>query len=236
MQRWVVGAALLLMPAAGAAQPAVPTEMAEVDPIKCWWRTGTAAVRVGEVLTIGLTCAVLETESVQVVPDESQLSETAIQLNPFEIVSGSHPPDIRSGSRRFFQYLYQVRALNPDTIGQDVSLPPLVIPEFPEPVEVLGEVISPIGDIGPMPLVLFLHGRHSTCYRGGPDGVASGDWPCPAGWRPVPSQTGYRYMTEILASQGYLTVSIAANGINAQDGLFMDGGAFARGLADAQAG
>ena len=32
----------------------------------------------------------------------------------------------------------------------------------------------------------------------------------------------------MLASQGYLTVSIAANGINGQDGLFMDGGAFAR--------
>ena len=108
------------------------------------------------------------------------------------------------------------------------SLPPLVIEEFPEPVEVLGEVTAPIGDIGPMPLVLLLHGRHSTCYRGGPGGPASGDWPCPEGWRPVPSQTGYRYITDVLASQGYLAVSIAANGINAQDGLFADGGAFAR--------
>jgi hypothetical protein len=108
------------------------------------------------------------------------------------------------------------------------ALPPLVIPEFPEPVEVLGEVTAPVRDIGPMPLVLFLHGRHSTCYRGGPDGSASGDWPCPPGWRPVPSHTGYRYLTDVLASQGYLTVSIAANGVNGQDGLFTDGGAFAR--------
>ena len=46
---------------------------------------------------------------------------------------------------------------------------------------------------------------------GGPGGEASGDWPCPAGWKPVPSQTGYRYVADVLASQGYLTVSIAAN-------------------------
>jgi hypothetical protein len=32
----------------------------------------------------------------------------------------------------------------------------------------------------------------------------------------------------VLASQGFLTVSIAANGVNGQDGLFLDGGAFAR--------
>ncbi len=79
-----------------------------------------------------------------------------------------------------------------------------------------------------MPLVLVLHGRHSTCYRGGADGHASGDWPCPTGWRPVPSHTGYRYLADRLASQGVLVVSIAANGINGQDGLFADGGAFAR--------
>jgi hypothetical protein len=78
--------------------------------------------------------------------------------------------------------------------------------------------------------VLFLHGRHSTCYRGGPAGEVSGDWPCPDGWNAVPSHTGYRYITDVLASQGYLTLSIAANGINGQDGLFMDGGAFARSL------
>ena len=108
------------------------------------------------------------------------------------------------------------------------ALPELVIPEFPAPVEVLAEVTTPIGRQGRMPLVLFLHGRHSTCFRGGPDGEPSGDWPCPAGWRPVPSHTGYRYIADVLASQGYLAVSISANGVNGQDGLFLDGGASAR--------
>ena len=44
----------------------------------------------------------------------------------------------------------------------------------------------------------------------------------------MPSHTGYRYLADRLASQGVLVVSIAANGINGQDGLFADGGAFAR--------
>jgi hypothetical protein len=108
------------------------------------------------------------------------------------------------------------------------TLPSLTIAGFPAPVEVAAEVTVPVGFPGPMPFVLFLHGRHSTCYRGGPTGEPSGDWPCPDGWRPVPSHTGYRYIADVLASQGYVTVSIAANGINGQDGLFMDGGASAR--------
>jgi len=107
-------------------------------------------------------------------------------------------------------------------------LPDLAVPEFEAPVEVLAEVTEPVGGGDAMPLVLVLHGRHSTCYRGGADGRPSGDWPCPTGWRPVPSHTGYRYLADRLASQGYLVVSISANGINGQDGMFMDGGAFAR--------
>ncbi len=107
-------------------------------------------------------------------------------------------------------------------------LPAMPVAGFEAPVEVVGEVVTPVGLAKPMPLVLFLHGRHNTCYRGGPDGESTTNWPCPPGWRSVPSHTGYRYMTRVLASQGYLTVSIAANGVNGQDGLFMDGGAFAR--------
>jgi hypothetical protein len=104
----------------------------------------------------------------------------------------------------------------------------LEIPGYEAPIEMLAEVTAPVDDIGPIPLVLFLHGRHNTCYRDGPDGEASSDWPCPAGWRAVPSHTGYRYIADLLASQGYLVVSIAANGVNGQDGLFLDGGASAR--------
>jgi hypothetical protein len=110
---------------AAAQEPA--GKMVEVDPIRCWWRTSSSAVRIGETFTLGLTCAVLEADGVQVVPDESQLSDSAIQLNPFEVVGGSHPPDLRSGQRRFFQYEYLARVINPDVIGQDVPLPNLVV-------------------------------------------------------------------------------------------------------------
>ena len=79
-----------------------------------------------------------------------------------------------------------------------------------------------------MPLVLFLHGRHSTCYGLEPEPFVTGDWPCPEGTLPIPSHLGYRYAAELLASQGYLTVSISANGINGQDGWVADGGAAAR--------
>lgn len=38
-------------------------------------------------------------------------------------------------------------------------------------------------------------------------------WPCPAGTKSIPSYRGYLRAQRLLASQGYLTVSIAANGI-----------------------
>jgi hypothetical protein len=120
----------VLVGAAGLAygqEPPSPRQMVEVDPIRCWWRTSSGAVRIGEAFNVGLTCAVLEADGVEVVPDQSQLTDSAIQMNPFEVVGGSHPPDLRSGQRRFFQYEYVVRVINPDVIGQDVPLPNLVI-------------------------------------------------------------------------------------------------------------
>jgi hypothetical protein len=61
------------------------------------------------------------------VPDESRLGVASIQLAPFEILGGSHPPDVHRGSRRFFQYDYQLRIISSDAIGRDVNLPPLTI-------------------------------------------------------------------------------------------------------------
>jgi erythromycin esterase-like protein len=108
------------------------------------------------------------------------------------------------------------------------DLEPLVLAGYPEPIEVLAEVTRPVDARGRRPLVLILHGRHSTCFTGGPDGDAGGGWPCPEGWESIPSHLGYRYLTDVLASQGYLAVSIAANGINGQDGWKPDAGTSAR--------
>jgi len=97
-------------------------------PFQCWWRASSGAIRLGEVVDVALTCAVLETGGVTAVADESRLTVAAVQLSPFEIVDGTHPPDVRSGDRRFFQYRYRLRIINPDVIGHDVKLPPLSIP------------------------------------------------------------------------------------------------------------
>jgi pimeloyl-ACP methyl ester carboxylesterase len=42
-------------------------------------------------------------------------------------------------------------------------------------------------------------------------------WPCPAGATEVPNHLGYQYLQRLLASQGYVTVSLSANGVNGQE-------------------
>jgi len=117
---------LLALGLSGAvtAQPAEPA--LAVPPIECWWRTGASSVRVGEPFTVVLTCAVLETVSTTVVPDQSRLDPTVLQLLPFEVTGGQQAPDLRTKTRRFFQYEYDVRYIG-EEFGRDVSLPSLSI-------------------------------------------------------------------------------------------------------------
>lgn len=104
-----------------------PEKVLGWEPIRCWRQTSAGAVSVGESFTVVLTCAVYEADNAQVVPDESRLNVASIQLAPFEILGGSHPPDVHRGSRRFFQYDYQLRIISPDAMGHDVNVPPLPI-------------------------------------------------------------------------------------------------------------
>jgi hypothetical protein len=82
---------------------------------------------------------------------------------------------------------------------------------------------------GPFPIVVFLHGWHPTCYLG--SAFFMGEWPCRSdlGHQPIPSYRGYEYEQEILASYGYIVVSVSANGVNAQDTHFLDVGMLWRG-------
>src|SRR5262245_49684376 len=82
-----------------AQAPATTAKNVETEPIRCWWRTTAGAIRTGEHFSLVLTCAVLENEAVQVVPDEARLGSAVIQLAPFEIVGGSHPTDLRTDDR-----------------------------------------------------------------------------------------------------------------------------------------
>lgn len=99
----------------------------EVEPIRCWWLTTTAAVRIGETFSVVLTCAVLENESMTVVPDQSRLEPSVLQIPPFEVIGGTHPPDRKTPDRRFFQYQYTLRLIQDDLFAKDVAIPRLSI-------------------------------------------------------------------------------------------------------------
>src|SRR5262245_58662837 len=99
--------------------------------------------------------------------------------------------------------------------------------DFPGPVELTASIHYPSNlAAGPFPVILFLHGRHATCFRGG---TALLQWPCTVNnSEPIPSYTGYDYISEVLASNGYVVVSVSANGVNAVANAVFDLGAEAR--------
>ena len=103
------------------------TDMVEVEPIKCWWRSSSTAVRSGEPFTLTMTCAVVETETNKVVPDFSKLDPTVVQLPPFEVLGGTHAGDLVVPGKRYFQYDYRMRLIAEDAFGNDVPVPPLEI-------------------------------------------------------------------------------------------------------------
>lgn len=124
-------------------------------------------------------------------------------------------------------------AVDPGTAGPDAvdeltyDLGDLAFqPEgFPSKVELKGKVYAPEVIAGRAPLVVLMHGRHSTCGSGQTADLA---WPCPAALPEIPSYQGYDALGRNLASHGMVVVSIGANGINAADGFLEDGGASAR--------
>ena len=119
---------VVLSGVAFAQQPKpADTTNVEVDPIACWWKSTQSAVRAGETFGLTMTCSVVETESMKVVPDFSKLDPTVVQLPPFEILGGSHPGDLTTPGKRFFQYEYRLRAIPEEGFGSDLALPPLEI-------------------------------------------------------------------------------------------------------------
>ncbi|WP_434442928.1 alpha/beta hydrolase family protein [Lentzea sp. E54] len=90
------------------------------------------------------------------------------------------------------------------------------VPEFhTEPggpvadIELTAVVHAPRKLVGKRPLVLLAHGYWKTC-RDLEDWV----WPCPSG-EAFLSHRGYDYLGQELARQGFVVVSISANGVNA---------------------
>lgn len=109
--------------------------------------------------------------------------------------------------------------------------------------EFRAEVYAPIDADTASPLVIFQHGRHTSCNGPGANPLR---YPCGETQTEIPSYKGYAHTAEKLASHGYVVVSVSANAINSNDNqLASDYGATARGqlvldhldfLAEANAG
>ena len=102
-------------------------ETMEVDALQCWRRIGANAVHVGERFAMTLTCAVVETNEARATPDLAWLEPETLTVSPFEVLEGQRYQDIVRGSRRFFQYEYDLRIIGEDYFGLDVELPALEI-------------------------------------------------------------------------------------------------------------
>ena len=117
--------------AASAAPPITPRAPkpgeVESDPIRCWWKADRTSVRVGEKFGLVLTCSVIETGPVTVVPVVNQLEPGALSLTPFEVVSGVAHDDVVVPPWRYIQREYAVRLLSDGFFGQDVTIPALTV-------------------------------------------------------------------------------------------------------------
>ena len=118
---------LAAVASAQTAQRAPREGEVESDPIRCWWKTDKTAIRVGERFQLVLTCGVIETRSVTVVPAVNQLESGAISLTPFEAISGVRREDVVVPPWRYLQYEYTMRLLSEGFFGQDVNIPSLTV-------------------------------------------------------------------------------------------------------------
>ena len=109
-----------------APRAAKPGEV-ESDPIRCWWKADRTSVRVGEKFGLVLTCSVIETGPITVVPVLNQLEPGALSITPFEVVSGVAHDDVVVTPWRYIQREYAVRLLSDGFFGQDVTIPALTV-------------------------------------------------------------------------------------------------------------
>jgi hypothetical protein len=115
-------------PSAPAITPRAPKPgEVESDPIRCWWKADRTSVRVGETFGLVLTCSVIETGPITVVPVLNQLEPGALSLTPFEVVSGVSHDDVVVAPWRYIQREYAVRLLSDGFFGQDVTIPALTV-------------------------------------------------------------------------------------------------------------
>ena len=175
-------------------------------------------------------------------------SATPPDPSTYDVVLGARVLDARRGESRAGTDRTPYRAPSARTLlsdpgepgthaitSSDYQLAPVKLPGISRLSEMVGHVVAPVDATEASPLVLFLHGRHEPCYTPGEADPparrvarAAKVWSCPSGQQPVPSYLGYDYVQRRLAGQGYVTVSISADAVNALDFQDADGGAAAR--------
>jgi len=113
----------------------------------------------------------------------------------------------------------------------DLSYTPPAAAMFPSNMEERGCVHYP-SDLasGPFPVLIWLHGQHDVCYEISNDSSFTSVWPCPAGSAPITSYEGYDYASQVIASHGYVVISISANAINTLSNSLPDYAMNARGV------
>lgn len=125
--------------------------------------------------------------------------------------SGTPPSQSPSGPTEQEQVALLASPGRYDVAETDYELPDLMVPGLSGPVEVVGHVVGPVGAAEALPVVVLLHGYWASCWSARESSTA---WPCPRGQKPIGNHLGYRYLQERLASHGFLTVSVSANGVN----------------------
>ena len=82
-------------------------------------------------------------------------------------------------------------------------------PSFPNPMEVRGSVHYPtLLSAGPFPVLVFLHGRHSTTYETSNPSNTALEWPPSLGFQSITSFQGYDYLAHRVSKTLLVTLSL----------------------------
>lgn len=103
-------------------------------------------------------------------------------------------------------------------VARDVERGVVRIPGAAGPITLRAHEVVPASPSPPggRPVVLFLHGFHDGCYTPGESAPVE-EYPCRPPAVDFPNHLGYAQTQELLASRGYVTLSIDANAVGAQD-------------------
>jgi hypothetical protein len=109
-----------------AATPASPTSKS--IPIRCWWRTSSGVGADRRTLRlVADVCDARDRRRAGRRPISRIWASKSPRWRRSRWSAAAIRPTCAAGNRRFFQYQYVLRIINPDAIGKDVKIPDTVI-------------------------------------------------------------------------------------------------------------